>query len=89
MFNKELPTEVWVFAGVGMKRRNLRHFRGIPSARLQHKHTKAILSEITGKRSAARARTHNDEVVLCSFLFWMKTVSHLNEHTPQPSGAVG
>ena len=78
-----------MFASMRMKRGNLRYFRRVPFTRLQNKHTKAILCEVSSKRSAARARADNDEVVLRCFLFWVKSrVSQLNEDTPQPSGAV-
>src|SRR5881227_3780022 len=83
MFNKELPTEVWVFAGVRMKRGNLRDFWRIPSARLEDKNSKAILGKVKGERSAAGAGADDDEVGLCCLLFWVKSgVSHLSEDMP-------
>ncbi len=65
MFNEELPTEIGMFAGVRMERRNLCDLRRIPAACFQDKHAKAVLCQIASKRSAARAGADDDEIVLC------------------------
>lgn len=65
MFNEELPTEIGMFAGVRMERRNLCDLRRIPSACFQDKHAKTVLCQIGSKRSAARAGADDDEIVLC------------------------
>jgi len=90
MLNEELPTEVWVFAGVRMERWNLCDFRRIPATCLKEKHTKAILCQIAGERPTAGARADNDKIVFCCLLFWVKSrVSQWSEDTPpQDGGAV-
>ena len=88
MFDKEFPTQIRVFAGLRMKRGNLRDFWRIPSARFQDKNPETILREIAGKRTAASARANDDEIVLRRLLFWVKSgVVHFAEDTPRPTRA--
>src|SRR5215831_19375370 len=65
MLNKELPTEVQMFAGVRMKCWNLCDLRSIPAACLQHEHMKTVLGQISSKRSATCPGADDDEIVLC------------------------
>src|SRR5262245_28347292 len=82
MFNEELPAEVRMFAGVRMERWNFCDFRRIPVARLQDKHAKAVLGQISSKRPAACSGADDDEIVLCWLLFQVKSrVSQWNEDT--------
>lgn len=54
-----------MFACVGMECWNLCNFWRIPAARLKDKHAKPVLCQISSKRSAARSRADDDEIVLC------------------------
>lgn len=85
MLDEEFPAELRMFARVRMERWNLCDFWRIPSARLQDKDAKSVLCQISSERRAAGTGADDDKIVLCSFLFWVKSgVSHLNEDTPQP-----